>query len=176
MAVIKCHGTTLGEHAVVPDFDESSSRMTDPTPLDLEPIKQRLAAATAGPWAWVPRWACATSSFLRLDNFEAADVIAVETECVSEGDHRTTLVVDEPNAAFIAHSRTDIPALIAEVERLREEAELYEGMKEGVTVRIGDLEAENEKLRRILSHVPGRVAIKAKEDAGFPNFIHASST
>ena len=35
------------------------------------------------------------------------------------------------------------------------------------------LEAENEKLRRILAHVPGRIVIKAKEDAGFPDFVVA---
>ncbi len=33
------------------------------------------------------------------------------------------------------------------------------------------LKAENEKLRRILAHVPATVAIKAKEDAGYPEYI-----
>lgn len=35
---------------------------------------------------------------------------------------------------------------------------------------------EVDKLRRILAHVPGKIAIKAKEDAGFPNFVHTAGT
>lgn len=37
--------------------------------------------------------------------------------------------------------------------------------------QVADLKAENVRLRKILAHVPGRVAMKAKEDAGFGNVI-----
>lgn len=39
--------------------------------------------------------------------------------------------------------------------------------KQSDACRIRELESENERLRKILAHVPGRIAIKAKEDAGF---------
>lgn len=38
---------------------------------------------------------------------------------------------------------------------------------------VADIKAENEKLRKIAAHVPGRVYIKAKEDAGFPEVVRA---
>lgn len=39
---------------------------------------------------------------------------------------------------------------------------------------IANLKTENVRLRKILAHVPGRVAIKAKEEAGFANKITLS--
>lgn len=86
-------------------------------PLDLEAIKARLAAATPGPWE-AQRYTANTGGIL-----------------VSEPDPETGgerwRVADtrwrwakggEPeqwaNLVFIAHARLDVPALIAEVERL----------------------------------------------------------
>ena len=69
--------------------------------LDLDPIKARADAATEGPWG-------------------------VEDARVFGDDGRTQVCTLSgtrawlPDAEFIAHARTDIPALIAEVERLRE--------------------------------------------------------
>lgn len=37
--------------------------------------------------------------------------------------------------------------------------------------QVAELKTENVRLRKILAHVPGRVAIKAKEDAGFATVI-----
>lgn len=37
--------------------------------------------------------------------------------------------------------------------------------------QVADLKTENVRLRKILCHVPGRVAMKAKEDAGFGTVI-----
>lgn len=75
--------------------------------LDLEPIKTREAAATKGPWR----------------TFFAED-IAVEESDTGEWIAHLGDECDghEPDAHFIAHARQDIPALIAEVERLREAA------------------------------------------------------
>ena len=38
---------------------------------------------------------------------------------------------------------------------------------------LAERDAEIERLRKILAHVPGKVAIKAKEDAGYGDEIHA---
>lgn len=69
--------------------------------LDLDAIKARSVAATAGPWQ-------------RLDQTVYAGpdehgVVVAETY----GDQH------DADAIFIAHAREDVPALVAEVERLR---------------------------------------------------------
>lgn len=40
-------------------------------------------------------------------------------------------------------------------------------VKPHIDAETADLRAKVERLRKILSHVPAKVAIKAKEDAGF---------
>lgn len=70
--------------------------------VDLEPIKAREAAATKGPWWPGPHYKADVESdrgTIRANCWSAPQAIA--------------------DAAFIAHARTDIPALIAEVEALR---------------------------------------------------------
>jgi hypothetical protein len=61
--------------------------------------------------------------------------------------------------------------LKAENARLLSEARKWRVEWEKHHATIGGLEAENVKLRKILAHVPGRIAIKAREDAGFSNYI-----
>lgn len=73
-------------------------------PLDLEPIKARLAAATPGPW-WV-----AGQFNVKHENVSVA----------TAGQADDTLAAAD--AAFITHARTDIAALIEEVYRWRREA------------------------------------------------------
>lgn len=75
--------------------------MTDtaPHPVDLEPIKARCEAATPGPW------------------FCDGDMDSVWSDAHPHGH-----VVTDPegqDGPFIAHARTDVPALVAEVELLR---------------------------------------------------------
>lgn len=77
--------------------------------LDLEAIRKRAEAATEGLWT----------------NFE--DVAYLERRQVYEYDELTETNVDViadcrriQDAEFIANARQDVPALIAEVERLRE--------------------------------------------------------
>ncbi len=64
----------------------------------LAAIRKRAEAATAGPWE--------------------ADIYTIYHE---EGGHIAEVVADNQfdNMHFIAHAREDIPALLAEVERLR---------------------------------------------------------
>lgn len=71
-------------------------------PLDLDAIKARMEAASPGPWHHGER--CV---------WEVYDVV------VSDGDDGTGGAIHPGDAEFIAHAREDIPALIAEVERLR---------------------------------------------------------
>ena len=78
--------------------------MTEPKRLndeELREIEQRAEKATPGPW----KVESSTEGDWVLDNRD--DVIA--GTFVQEGD-----------ADFIAHAREDVPALIAEVRRLRE--------------------------------------------------------
>jgi hypothetical protein len=100
------------------------------TEAELVDIERRAAAATPGPW------------FARFfDEVNAMNLVAVSTAPDTGGhdrwpdfDHSTIVaatLVQEPryadiadqlwdeNAAFIAHARSDIPRLIAEIRRLR---------------------------------------------------------
>ena len=81
------------------------SRKSDTT-LDLEAIKARCEAATAGPW-------------------QAYFTTHGDPYVAEEGRPKFGMVVStspddygRANCQFIAHARTDIPALIAEIERL----------------------------------------------------------
>ena len=73
--------------------------------LNLAPIKARLEKATEGPWSY-------EETVLGLPN----------STVMAEGQQVGYMGIGHfrgPNAHFVAHSRTDVPALIAEVERLR---------------------------------------------------------
>lgn len=91
-------------------------------PLDLEPIKARLAEATPGPWA--AGWsgdpdadgpdAAAPLNVISWNRGEVADLAP------HPGCHASTWEQVLRNAELIAHAPSDLQALIAEVERLRE--------------------------------------------------------
>ena len=82
------------------------------TTLDLEPIKERLAAATPGPWkAKEDSWD--GYSVVIDDNGPGVSIIA---EQIGQGEDGGW-----GDAEFIAHAPEDIAALISEVERLRAE-------------------------------------------------------
>lgn len=76
------------------------------TPADLAAIEERCSAATDGPW--------------RHDGFQLV-------YCDELGDIANATSND---AAFIAHARSDVPALLAEVRRLQADNErLRRGME-----------------------------------------------
>lgn len=110
--------------------------------LDLKPIKKRCEAATSGPWHY---WPCGEKS-----NDCLLGVAVGEAESGGEdvpppgrvdphpyneetGEFEMHKYIFDPSIAyaenhadyddfaFMAHARTDIPALIAEVERLRKQ-------------------------------------------------------
>lgn len=83
--------------------------------LDLDAIEKRASAATEGPWLLGDGFS---------DESNDADDWAIRTPsgflCASpddgvRGSH------DFRDATFIVHAREDVPALVAEVRRLREE-------------------------------------------------------
>lgn len=77
--------------------------------IDLNPIKARLAAATSGPW--------------RITKWDRGDLVAdMDGEALSLltiRDDDMPVVKEAEDAEFIAHARTDMKELVAEVERLR---------------------------------------------------------
>lgn len=87
------------------------------TEINIEAIRQRTEAACPGPWQkyngnegteYAPLWAVANDAYHNPPANEDEPWIAVDVHTGIEAD-----------AEFIAHARQDIPALIAEVERLR---------------------------------------------------------
>jgi hypothetical protein len=81
-----------------------------PAEMDLAPIKAREAAATPGPWGHAYR-PDGTTTVWHVDP-ESGRLTVAE---VRGWDRHAE------NAAFIAHARADVPALVAEVEQLRAE-------------------------------------------------------
>jgi hypothetical protein len=94
--------------------------MNKPT-LDLEPIKARAGKATEGPWRWLGR--------LVLAGERGVTVVSGWKPLEGWFDNC------HPNLEFIANSRTDIPALVAEVERLRAVMDEIAAMSSGVSDR-----------------------------------------
>lgn len=105
------------------------------TDEQLAAIEARAAAATPGPWFWQfrPREFLArlvsgapmrpfVMAFGRWGMWSAKPLVNVNDVMVSLANH-----TDHPDAAFIAHARTDVPALVAEVRRLRDRVALLEG-------------------------------------------------
>ena len=102
--------------------------------LDLDAIKARVAAATPGPWEWVCEAHCGVEH--RSQEIPACrnaqyDWFALRSNDAPVLEHWATyaddsgLSVGPADATFIARARSDIPALIAEVERLRGVLEWY---------------------------------------------------
>lgn len=98
-------------------------------PLDLDPIKARARAATDGPWAW--EWIAEKSNEWAVGQAFDANGHALAGRIEDHDDMVETIIerrlvgmnesghASAADAEFIAHARTDIPALLAEIERLR---------------------------------------------------------
>ena len=141
------------------------------TPLDLDAIQARADAATPGPWFAHEDWpgrVFAESEF----NAHVA---------------RVTGSNPEPNERFIAAARTDVPALLAEVRRLRAERDEFcnrvdtltavaKGNKRHVQEMYRDLQQsrrENDQLRAELAAV---TAVHEKgEHNGHAICLHCAS-
>lgn len=79
----------------------------------LDAIQERVDATTDGPWEQCGRGIDGGPSSL-------TEVVTLDVECMGYCYGGTGLgVQNEADAEFIAHAREDVPALLAEVERLR---------------------------------------------------------
>jgi len=98
--------------------------------LDLQPIKDRLAAATPGPW-----WASKEKTF---GTYLAIAVVGCNEVQAKHDGYRYS---DDADADLIANAPQDLAALVAEVERLENEAAVMQ------QVTLAGLAAEVERLR-----------------------------
>jgi len=93
-------------------------------PLDLDAIRARAEAATEGPWGVID-WDSPDEGVNFIHVLQEQD--GLETVCAlpnpAEYTNRSCLRAD---AEFIAHAREDVPALLAEVERLRRDRDEWE--------------------------------------------------
>lgn len=101
---------------------------------ELQEIRARCAAATRGPWLWrssikhPEEWTTPSGRFDVEEGAVAWSVIGGYPEDPSDGwtilhgeAGNGTIIPNENDLAFVAHAREDVPALLAEVERLRTE-------------------------------------------------------
>lgn len=122
--------------------------------MDLQEIKEREAKATKGPWVHLentPFW-----GEIRTANEEAFTQIAVMPHL----DDRT----DDFN--FIAYAREDIPALVAEVERLRKGVTQVENKNLDLYVECEELQEEIERLQAENKQLKNELE-RAKEACNF---------
>ncbi len=84
----------------------------------LDAIKARAEAATEGPWTWSGSEAPVLGGYAGTSYRYSEEVIEAEHhgECGCRSLCQLELTVGKADAEFIAHSRADIPALVAAVE------------------------------------------------------------
>lgn len=128
--------------------------------IDIDAIRARAEAATPGPWEWnTERFKGGWSGITGKDNAE----ILFPNHC-NDGDDGYAWFEDFPNdadAAFIAHAREDIPALLAEVDRLTAENERIPRIMDIVEKYEKEVVPDYEKL---IAALPAR-AEQAEADA-----------
>ena len=94
---------------------KESAQMTEP--LDLDPIRTRLEAASPRPWRWED-WGDPPVDHERNAHTLASDELGL-TKAICTAAQVTSMWKNPADADLIAHAPSDIAALIAEVERLR---------------------------------------------------------
>jgi hypothetical protein len=107
---------------------------------DLEAIKARLAAATPGPWIYDEWYGTEDGGWAAIGPHHEAG----EGECDEpDGEPHERAKRD---GALIAHAPTDLAALVAEVERLRED---YEAACRDAAVRQSIADTRREAIERL---------------------------
>ena len=84
------------------------------TDIDLDAIEARANAATDGPWSVYQTMHAEPKVVNSTGHWPAGEVANASNSPADYGN---------ADAEFIAHARTDVPALVAEVRRLREDAD-----------------------------------------------------
>jgi hypothetical protein len=105
---------------------------------ELEAIEARANAATPGPWYVV--YEGSSDWEVLTDALRDADGNSLEFRISSSHRHRAP---DCPDAAFIAKAREDVPALIAEVRRLRADADRWAHVRDNGMVIVPTLRLTN---------------------------------
>ena len=133
--------------------------MTDRlTEKEIEEIRERAEAATEEPWV---KWVSGPEVFSGVTKNEPGSISHEEQICRLDDFMRDASQVDD-DARFIAHARTDIPRLLDEVERLREERDRYRRDIKSALERIDtprlleeardhDVQMAANKMRRMLN-------------------------
>ncbi|MCS1394140.1 hypothetical protein NXZ77_21435 [Lysinibacillus boronitolerans] len=83
----------------------------------LNAIKERVAKATLGPWKVVKSEETGVQIGTTWESGQLKNCVPVVT--TAHGVEFVTIYINDNNSNFIAHAREDVPALVAEVERLR---------------------------------------------------------
>ena len=84
--------------------------------IDLDAIEARANAASAGPWTVDVRASCYFHE--EIVGLGGPEWTRAHTRNAVGMDTGTVEFIAEPDATFIAHARTDIPALVARVREL----------------------------------------------------------
>ena len=109
--------------------------------LDLQPIKDRLAAASPGPWQWFGNESAAGTTYGALStNGQGLLEIRQADRFSIEADLR-----------LITHAPQDIAALVAEVERLRTAELEWARQVNHLEGRVLALSNTVDSLRRVLA-------------------------
>ena len=96
------------------------------TDAELQAIRERVEAATQGPWTVQGEiemgWSDSFGVCICMAGSELPHgPIAYTSRWIGRGDPMSAQPEDYRDAAFIAHARADVPALLDEVTRLRDE-------------------------------------------------------
>lgn len=89
-------------------------------PEYLEEIKARAKAATEGPWTNRAEGFREDSEWGQIIHYGINGVAEISESMDSDPYHVHLETMSREDAEFIAYARTDVPALVAEVERLQE--------------------------------------------------------
>jgi hypothetical protein len=121
--------------------------------LDIDRIKKLMEAATPGPWCYDDNF----DNIIRPTDW--ADI--VDSECNECRQYRRAFARHE-DAEFVASARTDVPELVAEVERLRGvvalmDAVVREAVRYVADFNIGDSASLDAAVDRYLAAKAGTV-------------------
>ena len=118
------------------------------TIAEIEAIRKRAEKATEGPWEWV---ACD-----ELHETEMPELGNGKESIMSFGDREMYYPTEgtPPNtedAEFIAHARTDIPKLLAEIDRLNELIDKAEGLLSDAHDLLDDVHCYETEVYELIS-------------------------
>ena len=165
------------EAGTCPENRESGTTTATP---DLEAIRKRCEAASAGPWR-----ACGCGKCSQLWSIPFDCPVAVGLTLHDEGytcGEGVSRDAANANAEFIAHARTDIPELLAEVARITSERDEWERTANAFAAdvveyldEIKSLRSENSRLAALIAEAIRWRAGNWSQTAGALNKLAAST-